>query len=368
MGEFVNVGSGAGVGTLPANQMDAILYNVPQSIDSPTSILNTRKLIDEAKPRILFQDSGGFQLHEALVKGDKVTFDPTNDVMKDGILNLTPNHLIAAAMIFNPDIMMGLDNPIPEIKNATHADKQIKFWEYHGYNLRWAKESSRLRGKYCPEIELFIPVQCYTLQQLNYFLEDFGDTPCDGFSIPQRNHEPQEIAVFMLKLYHSGCRKVHILGSFALRVIALAAYFARNYFDFVSLDCTLWRSDAEYSKYYLPLDLRSVILKDNFSIDESVENTCPCPWCRDKTFLKIKNMPYPERHGFLRRHNYWAIEQAMREFYDHAETALSLKTFLSEHCGRKKEIQEIYNFLNMLEHLKDEKPETAIDLMNNAFC
>lgn len=368
MGEFINVCSGAGVGTLPANQVESILYNVPLAIKNKNSIIDTQHLIDEAKPRILFQDSGGFQLHETLAAGGSVTFDPHKGVDNNGILNLTPQHLIAAAKIFNPHIMISLDNPIPEIKNATHADKQIKFLEYHGYNLRWAKESSRLRGKHCPEIELFVPVQCYTLQQLNYFLEDFGDTLCDGFSIPQRNHEPAEIAVFMLRLYHSGCRKVHILGTFKLRVIALAAYFARNYFDFVSLDCTLWRSDAELSKYYWPLDLRPVRLKDEYSIDEKVEIPCQCPWCEEKTFTKIKNMPYTEQTGLLRRHNYWIIEQAMREFYNHAETALSLKTFLSEHSDRKKEIKEIFNFLNMLEQLKGEKPETEIDLLNKAFC
>jgi len=256
MKEFINVCSGAGVGTLPADQVDAILYNVPQAIDKTMSIIDIKTLIDEAKPRILFQDSGGFQLHQALVKGEKVTFNPTKDVMNNKILNLTPEHLIKAAKIFHPHIMISLDNPIPRIKHATPADQEIKFLEYHGYNLRWAKESSRLRNKHCPEIELFVPVQCYTLNQLNYFLEDFGDTPCDGFSIPVRNHEPTEIAVFMLQLYHSGCRKVHILGTFTFRVIALAAYFCRHYFDFVSLDCTLWRSDAELSKYYWPLDLR----------------------------------------------------------------------------------------------------------------
>ena len=368
MGTFINVCSGAGVGTLPSSQVDSILYNVPQAIENETSINNTQRLINEAKPRILFQDSGGFQLHQTLATGGSVTFDPHKGVMNNKILNLTPQHLISAAKIFNPHIMISLDNPIPKIKNATHADMEIKFLEHHGFNLRWAKETSRLRSKYCPEIELFVPVQCYNINQLNYFLEDFGDTPCDGFSIPVRNHESVEIAIFMLKLHQHGCKKVHILGTFTFQVISFAAYFARHYFDFLSLDCTLWRSDAELSKYYWPLDLRAVRLKDEYSIDESVENPCQCPWCKGKTFMQIKNVPYADQSGFLRRHNYWVIEQAMREFYNHAETALSLKTFLSNNSGRTKEIDQVYNFLSMLEYLKDEKPDTLIELLNKAFC
>ena len=39
MGEFVSVCSGAGVGTLPADQVDAITYNVPQAIDKATLIV-----------------------------------------------------------------------------------------------------------------------------------------------------------------------------------------------------------------------------------------------------------------------------------------------------------------------------------------
>ncbi len=368
MGEFINVCSGAGFETLPANQVDAILYNVPQAIENKTSIANTHALIDEAKPKILFQDSGGFQLHQALVKGEKITFDPTKDVMEHKILNLTPHHLITAAKIFAPHIMISLDNPIPKIENATPAAKAIKFLEHHGFNLRWAKDTSRLRSKYCPDTKLFVPVQCYSVDQLNHFLDDFGDTPCDGFSIPVRNHDPVEIAIFMLRLHQTGCRMVHILGTFTFRMIALASYFARNFFDFVSIDCTLWRSDAELSKYYWPVDLRSVRLLDEYSIDESVENICRCPWCQKKTFTMIKNMPYAEKSGFLRRHNYWVIEESMRECYTHAETAFSLKNFLSQHSGRKEEIKNIHNFLSMFEHLKGEKPETVIELLDKAFC
>ena len=368
MGEFVSVCSGAGVGTLPADQVDSILYNVPQAIDKATSIIEVKSLIDRARPRILFQDSGGFELHQALVKGETVTFDPDLPVMMNGFLNLTPRHLITAAKIFAPNIMISLDNPIPKIENATPAAKEIKFLDHHGFNLRWAKETSRLRKIYCPEIELLIPVQCYSLDQLNRFLDDFGDTQCDGFSIPVRNHSRFEIAVFMLKLHQAGCRMVHILGTFTFRVIAIAAYFARNYFDCVSLDCTLWRSDAELSQYYWPVDLRTVRLLDKYSIDESVVNICRCPWCKNKTFTIIKNMPYAERSGFLRRHNYWVIEESMRECYANSATALSLRNFLMEHSGRKNEIKQIYNFLSMLEHLKDEKPDVAIELLNKAFC
>lgn len=368
MGHPINVCSGAGVGTLPANQHDAILYNVPLAMESKTSIINTHKLIKSAKAEIPFQDSGGFQLHEELAAGKTVTFDVDKDVRENGILNLTPEHLIKAAKEFNPAIMISLDNPIPEIKKPTAAMQDIKFLEYHGFNLRWAKETSKLRGKHCPEIKLLVPVQCYRLSHLYQFLEDFGDTECDGFSIPVRNHSPFDIAVFMLKLYHSGCRKIHILGTFTYRTIALASYFSMHYFDFVSLDCTLWRSDAELSKYYWPLDLRTFRLKENDFIDESVENECQCPWCKGKTFTKIKNMPHAERSGLLRRHNFWTIGQCMTEFYNHAETALSLKNFLSEHSGRKEEIKEIFNFLNMLEHLKDEKPDKMVELLNEAFC
>ena len=364
----LNVCSGAGVGTLPANQHDAILYNVPLAMESKTSIINTHKLIKSAKAIILFQDSGGFQLHEELAAGKTVTFDVDKEVRENGILNLTPEHLIKAAKEFKPDAMVSLDNPIPKITNPTAAMQDINFLEHHGFNLRWAKETSRLRSKHCPEIKLFVPVQCYRLSHLDQFLEDFGDTPCDGFSIPVRNHSPFAIAVFMFKLYHSGCRKIHILGTFTFRTISLASYFARHYFDFVSLDCTLWRSDADLSKYYWPLDLRSLQLKNHYSIDESVKNECQCPWCKGKTFTMIKNLPFAEQSGLLRRHNYWTIGQCMIEFYNHADTALSLKTFLSEHSGRKKEIKQIYNYLNMLEQLKDEKPETAIELLNKAFC
>ena len=178
-------------------------------------------------------------------KNKKVICDknkPINCLGKDG-LNLTPQHVVKAAQKINPDIMISLDFPIFTLSDQ--GEQEFEFRKKLGCNSSWAKETAELRQIYCPSINLFVPVQCYTLKQFDMFYDYIKDINFDGFSMPVRNMDLKEIALFLIKFYQMGIRKVHLLGTFSFFTIALAAYMARHLFDWISLDATtgvFWHS------------------------------------------------------------------------------------------------------------------------------
>ena len=328
MGKIMFFCAGTDLSLLPDIKIDELLINIPQHLSNISSFRDTCELITEGRIQNLCVDSGGFQLLQAELKNFRIISDPKKPVLTRHYINLTPEHVVRGVKnvckIIRPTMMMALDFPL---KNSPFIDK-IEFLKKLEINVRWAHETFRLKQKHCPEVPLYIPVQCYDLVQFEEFYARIKDIPFDGLSMPARNLCLSELANFLRRFHQLGVKRVHILGTAKFETMALAAYFARHSFDCISLDATSYRINAELSNYLTPCGLRPEYIGDDAIIDENIPNECPCPWCKETSFSAIKNTPYAERITFLSRHNYWVTKNACSELYSASESTDHLSEYL----------------------------------------
>jgi queuine/archaeosine tRNA-ribosyltransferase len=255
-----------------------------------------------------------------------------------------------AAAIIRPDIVVGLDFPI---KKTDPSEQELEFMRKLGFNVVWTKECSKLRKRLCPDIRFFVPIQCYDLNQLDQFCSMITGVEYDGFSMPVRNLTDKGIVLFMVRFYQMGVRQVHILGTSKILVIAITAYMARHFFDWVSFDATTWRKYAENSLYMNPYNLLQERIAPDVKINASIPMDCECPFCRGKTFTFIKNLPDTDRTAFLRGHNWWVIEKATQDLYQNASNVIALERCLRARGVKPRTVGDLCNALSLADSLKD---------------
>jgi len=338
--------------TLPSKPLCNILVNTPNDGSSVKAISSTRQLFQYAQCEHPFLDSGGFQILVSEEAGKEITFDGTKNLeMSDRGINIAPEHIITAAMLMQPEIVSALDFPIRKFFDK--RDQEKEFLGKLGYNITWARKTAKLRKERCPHIKLFIPVQAYNVEQFNEFYYSIKDCEFDGFSLPVRNFEAHEIALFLIAFYKLDIPMVHVLGTSLLLTTALAAYMARYYFEWISLDSTTWHKSAKYNHYINPFNLTAVDVSDKVIIDEDIKIDCQCPWCKGRTFTYIKNLPYTEKTSFLRCHNWWVIERTAKELYEHCDTVFSLKQHLLTRYPDTEEIEKLCAVLSIIDAMRE---------------
>jgi tRNA-guanine family transglycosylase len=352
MGQLINFCAGAELQILPANCVNALLFNVPDNGSRESAIRNTLKIIKSAKPNTVMLDSGGYQLLEAEKLEKKITIDSSKPVIRtQSEINLAPWHVMAAAAKLKPDLVVCLDFPILNISDP--IGQELEFKRKLGFNLTWALECLGLKNKFCPDVNLFLPIQCDNIDQLTVFLNFIGGIEeFEGVSMPIRGMPINEIALFFSRFYQPNIRRVHILGTSKFYVIALCAYMARHYFDWVSFDATTWNEFAKNAFYMHPCDLKSVKLGSNVIVDENIINDCICPYCRDKTFTYIKNLPHTEKGALLRGHNWWVLEKATRDLYQNCGSVIELRNYLKRKSRELDKIEELCRALSIVDALK----------------
>ena len=285
MGKLINFCAGADIKAMPSNNVRALLLNVLDHGSNDRKIRISREMQRMAGPKYVMLDSSGYQLHVAENKGKRITFDSSLPMKHSGKeINLTPKHVMEAASIIRPDIVVGLDFPIRKVK--TDAEKEAEFENKLNYNVRWAFESVAEWKERCPEAQFFLPIQCYDLEQLDLFLGMTGGLEYDGVSMPIRSLKIHEVALFLASFYQRGIRQVHLLGTFSFPVIALCAYMARHLFEWVSLDATTWRIAADKGGFLNPYNLLRVELQPSVNIPHDAKTTLPLPFLQWKEFCR----------------------------------------------------------------------------------
>ena len=353
MSRLVIFCAGTSIDTLPGTKVTNILFNPFDNGINEKAILATRTMLAYARTKIRFQDSGGYQIFKAEEESKIMTFDRGLPLIRvANRINICPTHVIETARRLEPQIMTSLDFPIRKLLSKN--DQEQEFLRKSGFNVKWAIETASLRETLCPEVELLIPIQAYDLDQFEFFVSLIQDINFDGLSMPLRNLEPSEIALFLLRFYQLGIKKVHLLGSTSFFNIALAAFFARHFFDWVSLDSTTWRFTAEHQGYLNPYDLSWEDLADEVLINEKIPMICQCPFCENRTFSFIKNLPYNDKLAFLRSHNFWVIEKAAEDLYENATDLLSLERFLRRRSPRTKDIEDLIRCLSIIDIYRKE--------------
>jgi tRNA-guanine family transglycosylase len=362
MGILVNFCAGAELHVLPARHVDALLINVPDDASSSPAINGTKRMIEAAKSSYVMLDSGGFQLHMAELYSKKISIDETKPVIRNETeINLAPVHVMRAAAILKPDIVVGLDFPIKKVSEP--SERKLEFLSKLGFNVIWAIECSELRKKLCPDIQFFVPVQCYDLDQFDQFSNLITGVEFDGFSMPIRNLSIREVIMFMVRFYRMGISQVHILGTSKLFAIAVAAYMARHFFEWVSFDATTWRKWADYSLYMNPYNLLQERIAQNVKIDENIPMDCECPFCNEKTFTFIKNLPDTDRTALLRGHNWWVIEKAARDLYQNSGNVIELERCLRARGAKSEDVDELCKALSLSDSLKNGDIRVLQDLL-----
>jgi queuine/archaeosine tRNA-ribosyltransferase len=352
MGRLIIYCAGTGFDTLPAKNVKNILVNVFDNGMNDKAILNTQKMFAYAGTEIRFQDSGGFQILMAEEENKTMTFNPDLPLLRSaGRINISPSHVIETARRLQPQIITSLDFPVRKLTNK--SDQQQEFLRKLGFNVEWTIETALLRQKYCPEVDLLIPIQAYDLDQFEFFKSLIYNITYDGFSMPLRNLQPAQIALFLLRFFQLGIRKVHLLGSTSFLNMAVAAYFACHFFQWVSLDSTSWRQAGEHGSYLNPNDLTAEPLTDDIRIDERIPMLCQCPFCKDRSFTFIKNLPRTDKTALLRSHNFWVTERVAEDLYANAGDLLSFEKFLKTRSPRSQEINELIGCLALIDTFKD---------------
>lgn len=335
---------------VPDNNMEAVLVSATEILKSEKSFKRTTDIIDKSGARWVMMDSGGFSILNVGRKNGIVTFDASQPfAFHKRELNISPRHVIEAALKLHPDIMIGLDYPI--IKTS---DPELQVNEFHNkreLNHRWMQEISNLRKMHCPEIELYLPIQCYNLDQLSYFEDDLMSLEFDGIALPTRNMTPKRIVNSLIRIHEMGITRIHLLGTSSFSNIALSVYLARNLFDRCTVDGTTWRTRAQYHDYINPGTLLKTSVGRKFNRDKGAQLPCRCKVCRGRTFGDIVDLSNKERINFLRTHNYNAVKRTGEDFYRHAGDLEGLRNYLKRKAPeRMKDINSVVHALEIVDH------------------
>lgn len=341
-GMFINFFAGMNkLKDVPNDNMDAILVNTAQVLKSEKEFQKTKEIIRRSGARQVMMDSGGFTILNTENRNGVITHDGSRPFIgKKMELNISVHHVIKAAQKLRPDIMVGLDFPV--IKTSDPEIQKYEFNRKKELNLEWMKKISILRQEYCPDIELYLPVQCYTLEQFSYFERELKKLNYNGIALPTRNMNPVSIARYLVRIYEMGIRKVHLLGTSSFGNIALSAYLARNLFERCSIDGCSWRNGAQNHNYIYSDTLREIPVGRRCTMDRRSGLPCRCVMCNGHTFGNIMDLNDRERIEFLRVHNFHTLRKAGRDFYRNSNDIKSLQTYLIKRAPeREKDIEAV---------------------------
>ena len=355
MGRLVFFCAGANPGTISGLRPEGILVNPLQYAASDSQTRSTLEMRDKSRAQLMLMDSSGYQLYSGEQNGKNATCDSSKPMLfqKDSI-NIAPCHVIDAAVRLKPDILTSLDSPVMIIDDP--YEQSYEFRKKLGFNYTWMLETATLRQKYCPQVELFIPIQCYNMYQFRTYVEKLLlDIDFNGLCLPTRNMGPERLTLFLLRFYQIGVRKVHILSIANFIDLALSAYFARHFFDWVSADATTWRKQAEMQNYMDANDLHTTPVGRNAGLKKVDPSLCDCPWCSIRTYSDIINTQDSDRTSILRCHNFFVIDKACRDFYENAGDLILYERYLRSRSERyDKKITRLITALSIATSLKDE--------------
>lgn len=366
MGIFINFCAGASEELLAAEHVDALLVNPLQHVINEVALACTKHMIATARATYVMLDSGGYQFYSMEQAGGRIGFDPRKPMIcrQPLEINHSPPHVIDAAVKLQPTVMTGLDWPINKIK--TQFERDAEFMKKFGFNIKWIQDMVDLKARRCPDIPLFLPIQCYDLDQFTLYEKYLRDLPYEGLSLPTRNLNSAAIILILMKFHSMGVRRVHLLSVSNLTGIAIACYFARNFFDWCSVDATTWRLSAEHGIYLYPRSLKQK--KFNPSQNLNFSSICDCPWCSYRTLFQFLETPKTDQTAFLRCHNYYVIKKAGDDCWENSSSARDLGRCLTARVGTQDgAINRLIQGLTVIEIMGSHNINVLKDLLNVHF-
>lgn len=372
MGIFINFIGGMDEDMLPIEQqIGGVIANTPYVLKSNENYLKTKRLFERSNVNYRMVDSGGFQMRLINDENEKI-IDPSQRtviIMNPDLpiylkkkFNLCAEHVVKADELFKPDFIVSPDLPLPD-QNDRDQQKFL-YLNSIGYNIYSAFQISYLLEQSGSTAKLLVPIQAYDLAEFQLYLNHLKYIKYAGLSFPCRLMTLERMAVFFIKSFLAGVKIIHVLGTGRFSYIAFIAYFARNFFDFTSIDSTNLSKFSTVNSYLEPFSLIPFSLRMSSTDDLSKPIICSCPWCSHHTsYYSIQNKPKQEKRSFIVNHNHYVIEQLMTESYNHASTALELYNFLRQKTSRKDDCLDIFRVLTLVEsaknHFTDDRMVTA---------
>jgi tRNA-guanine family transglycosylase len=358
MGQMIYYCAGADSNCLPTANVPAMLLNTLDHGANDKKIERAKQMRRIAKPKHVILDSSGYQILKAEEKVKKITFDADRDMKNTGTaLNISPEHVMRVAAIHRPQIVIGLDFPIRKVEGE--AAQEFEFHRKMAYNTDWAYASFEWRNALAPQSQYFQPIQCYTPEHLDIFFDAIKGVEFDGISMPIRTLKPYQLVFFLIGFYRRGITKIHLLGTSNFATIAICAYAARSMFEWVSLDSTSWRFAADKAEFIRPHDLARKKVKPGINVSDGPDNNCSCPNCHGRNFVEIQALaPRKDKVDMLRRHNWWALNNAIGEVWAASADLFKLEQFLKERCKKPADANELIRILSLVDYLKDCNIET----------
>jgi len=351
MGALAVYCAGDNIRDLPGKNIDYVLTNVVDNFSTDGLAKETNKKLQYANSINEIIDSGGYPLLNAEKNGKKIIHDKTKPINYKGAFNFTPQHVVDVVRKQRPHEFVAADFPV--LKLSDPSQQETEFKRKKKINVPWAKETSKLWQKYCPDMKLLLALQCYNFNQAEEYYRSIDGIKFSGISMPVRNMKLPEIGLIMARSWQLGIDRFHLLGVTEFFTLTLAAYMARHFFRRVSLDSRSWKIRATYNTYLNPHDLMGEELGNDVIIDDSIKMDCGCPWCKGRSFNSIKNLPYYDRRIFLGCHNFWVTEKAASDLYQHSGSVAELERYLKLHARRTERIEELITTLGLIDLFKD---------------
>ena len=353
--------AGADVRDLPGKRVDSMLVYVVDYFATDNLTNETNSMLQYANHKNEMIDSGGFSLLKAEENGKQIIEDKTKPINYKGAFNFTPYHVVDVVRIQRSHEFVAADFPVRKLSDPPQQESEFK--RKKKINIRWAKETSKLRQRYCPEIGLLIALQVYNLNHAEEIFSSLDGIQFDGISMPVRNMKLPEIALIMLRSWQLGIDRFHLLGVTEFFTLALAAFMARHFIKRVSLDSRTWKIRATYNTYINPHDLIGEKLGNDVFIDKNIKLDCTCPWCKERSFNYIKHLPYSDRRIFLGCHNFLVTEKAAIDLYDNCGSVAELERYLKLHARRTDRIEELVTALGLIELFKNADIRNLQDML-----
>ena len=331
-----------------------LLINTVHNAGTPANVKKTKRLMEISAPKHVMLDSGGSSIYKAEKKGKTILCNPNLPIYKDSEikLNLTPDHVINAAIELNPDTIVALDFPLQ--KRNTKDEQEQEFKKKLSKNLQWAEETGKLWANNCPDANFLIPIQAKTIDQFEEFMEGLSGLEFTGVSLPYRNLNPKLLVQILIRLWQLKIPWVHILGTTSFPYLGIAAYFARQgFFELVSTDSSSWKANAiKASAFMSPHNLLCCQINEHTAIPDSARNDCSCPFCRNVSFSDISFDWYSSRSLSLGCHNAWVTEQVAKDLYKNARSLSQLKHYMMKKGSPNQRVKQAIKALHLAENIK----------------
>ena len=138
--------AGANIRDLPGKKIDNMLVNVVRNYATDGLTKETIRMLQCANPLNVLLDNGGFSLLNAEKNGKNIIHDITKPIYYKGAINFTLQHVVEVVRKQRPHEFVAADFPVLTLSDPSQQETEFK--RKKKINIRWAKETSKLRQRY----------------------------------------------------------------------------------------------------------------------------------------------------------------------------------------------------------------------------